>query len=566
MSKNAERGPESPDVRAELVRILPELTIANEFFWTSGNDGCLRFRQCTRCQALVHPPGPMCRHCRGTDLAVTEVSGLARLIGFTVNHRMRIPGLEPPYVVGQVAIEEDDRVRLTTRIVDADPDELMLGQQVRVVFEHVDDVYLPLFTPTGQAALTALPEDEIAPAQMRQHVRMPRTGHRFEHDSAITGIGASQIGRRLMRDPLSLTIEASLAAIEDAGLRVDDIDGLSTYPGGPTAAGMGEGGVTALESSLRINPTWYNGGGETFGPAGSVIAAMLAVSAGLVRHVLCFRTVWQATHDALMRAGKISGGSSRVGPPMDYTLPFGASSAAHTLAMAAQRHMHTYGTSRETLGWIALNQRRNAALNPTAIYRDPLTMEDYLSARMITTPFGLYDCDVPCDASIAVIVSAADTARDLRRPPVRVDAAGTQITERIDWDQSTLTHEPQALGQAAHLWSRSSLTPADVDVALLYDGYTFNCLSWIEALGFCGIGEAKDFLDGGKNIARDGILPVNPHGGQLSHGRTHGMGLLQEAVVQLRGDAGERQIAGCNVAVVSSGGLTPSGALLLTRD
>ncbi len=251
---------------------------------------------------------------------------------------------------------------------------------------------------------------------------------------------------------------------------------------------------------------------------------------------------------------------------MDYTLPFGASSAAHTLAMAAQRHMHTYGTSRETLGWIALNQRRNAALNPTAIYRDPLTMEDYLSARMITTPFGLYDCDVPCDASIAVIVSAADTARDLRRPPVRVDAAGTQITERIDWDQSTLTHEPQALGQAAHLWSRSSLTPADVDVALLYDGYTFNCLSWIEALGFCGIGEAKDFLDGGKNIARDGILPVNPHGGQLSHGRTHGMGLLQEAVVQLRGDAGERQIAGCNVAVVSSGGLTPSGALLLTRD
>src|SRR5258708_4405249 len=276
MPENAERGRNTSD---SVARILPELTIANEFYWTSGSDDCLRFAQCTRCQALVHPPAPMCRHCRGTDLTVTEVSGLARLIGFTVNHRMRIPGLEPPYVIGQVAIEEDDRVRLTTRIVDADPDELMLGQQVRVVFEHVDDVYLPLFTPTGQAGLTALPEDEIAPAQMRQHVRMPRTGHRFEHDSAITGIGASQIGRRLMRDPLSLTIEASLAAIEDAGLRVDDIDGLSTYPGGPTAAGMGEGGVTALESSLRINPTWYNGGGGAFGPARSVIAPLRAVSA-----------------------------------------------------------------------------------------------------------------------------------------------------------------------------------------------------------------------------------------------------------------------------------------------
>jgi len=168
--------------------------------------------------------------------------------------------------------------------------------------------------------------------------------------------------------------------------------------------------------------------------------------------------------------------------------------------------------------------------------------------------------------TVAVIVSAVDVARDLAQPPIRVEAVGTQLIERVEWDQSTLTHEPHTLGPAAHLWSRSSLTPADVDVALLYDGYTFTCLSWLEALGFCGIGEAKDFLDDGENIARDGILPVNPHGGQLSHGRTHGMGLLHEAVVQLRGDAGDRQIAGASVAVVSSGGLTPSGALLLTGD
>jgi acetyl-CoA acetyltransferase len=112
---------------------------------------------------------------------------------------------------------------------------------------------------------------------------------------------------------------------------------------------------------------------------------------------------------------------------------------------------------------------------------------------------------------------------------------GTQITERIAWEQSTLTHEPQVLGPSAHLWSRTTLRPDDVDVALLYDGFTFNCLSWLEALGFCGIGEAKDFLDGGKNIARDGVVALNPHGGQLSAGRTHGMGLFHEAVVQLRG-------------------------------
>ena len=189
-----------------------------------------------------------------------------------------------------------------------------------------------------------------------------------------------------------------------------------------------------------------------------------------------------------------------------------------------------------------------------------------VTARLITTPFGLFDCDVPCDGAVAVIVSAVDAARDLARPPVLVEAAGTQIIERLEWDQSTLTHEPQVLGQAAHLWTRTSLRPGDVDVAELYDGFTFNCLSWIEAPGFCGIGEAKDFLDGGKNIARDGLLPLNTHGGQLSHGRTHGMGLVHEAVVQLRGEGGPRQVPAARVAVVSTGGLTPSGAMLLRAD
>jgi acetyl-CoA acetyltransferase/uncharacterized OB-fold protein len=551
---------------SQIVRVLPQLTIANEFYWTSGRDGQLRFAQCDDCAGLIHPPSPVCRHCRSTRSTITTVSGLARLIGFTVNHRMSLPGLTPPYVVGHVAIDEDDRVRLTTRIVGADPDQLALGQQVRVVFDHAEDVYLPLFTPTGEPGLTELPADEIPPEQMSSRVRPRRGSKRFEEDSAITGIGMSQLGRRLMRDPLSLTVEACLAAVADAGLEVDDIDGLASYPGGWLVSGMGEGGVTALEGALRVRPSWHNGGAETFGPGGSVIAAMTAISAGLATHVLCFRTLWQATYDAMQRAGRLPSGSNRISPPMDMVLPFGATSAAHTLAMTAQRHMHKYGTTRETLGWIALNQRRNAALNPKAVYRDPLTMDDYLSARMITTPFGLYDCDVPCDGAIAVVVSAADAARDLRQPPVRFESVGTQIVEPLEWDQSTLTHEPQVLGQAAHLWRRSALTPADVDVALLYDGFTFNCLSWLEGLGFCGFGEARDFLDQGVNIALDGIIPVNPHGGQLSHGRTHGMGLIHEAVVQLRGDGGARQVADCEVAVVSSGGLSPSGALLLTRD
>ena len=363
--------------------------------------------------------------------------------------------------------------------------------------------------------------------------------------------------------PLSLTIEACEAAVADAGLTFDDIDGLSTYPG-LDIAGMGEGGVSALEGALGLRPTWINGGMDTFGPGGSVIAAMMAVATGMARHVLCFRTLWEATFQQLMKEGRMSPpGGARTS---SWQMPFGATSAAHTLALNAQRHFQRYGTTRETLGWIALNQRANAALNPTAIYRDPMTMDDYLNARMITTPFGLYDCDVPCDGAVAVIVSAVDVAHDMPKKPVLVEAVGTQIIERTDWDQTTMTHEPQVLGQSAHLWSRTSLRPKDVDVAELYDGFTFNCLSWLEALGFCGIGEAKDFLDGGKAIARDGVIPLNTHGGQLSHGRTHGMGLIHEAVTQLRGEAGERQVRDARVAVVSSGGLTPSGVLLMRTD
>ncbi|MFD9279312.1 OB-fold domain-containing protein [Streptomyces mirabilis] len=546
-------------------RPLPVITEENEFFWTSGADGRLRLTECESCSALLHPPQPVCRYCRGHETGVRAVSGYATLIGFTVNHRFSAPGMPAPYVVAQVALEEDTRVRLTTNLVECDPDELELGMRLEVVFERVEDVWLPLFRPAAEQGPPApLPSDEVEPEHMRRHIRPMATPEKFEDKVAISGIGMSEIGRRLMVPPLSLTVRACERAVADAGLTLDDIDGLATYPGAGAYGGFAEGGVTALEDALGIRPTWYNGGAETFGPGGSLIAAMLAVAGGLARHVLCFRTVWEASYGELIRRGRITQETSR--RVTGWQKPFGAISAAHTLAQNAQRHFHRYGTSRETLGWIALNQRANAALNPTAIYRDPMTMDDYLSARTVTTPFGLYDCDVPCDGSVAVIVSAVDAARDLAKPPVLVEAVGTQIMERLEWDQSSLTHEPQVLGQSAHLWTRTSLRPSDVDVAQLYDGFTFNCLSWIEGLGFCGIGEAKDFLDGGKNIARDGLLPLNTHGGQLSHGRTHGLGLVHEAVTQVRGDAGARQVDGARVAVTSTGGLTPSGVILLRAD
>ena len=207
----------------------------------------------------------------------------------------------------------------------------------------------------------------------------------------------------------------------------------------------------------------------------------------------------EATAADLMRAGRLAplmGG--RVGGDFQWRVPFAAPSAAIWIAMYATQYFHRFGGGRETLGWLALNARANAARNPDAIYRDPLTMDDYLGARMISTPLGLYDCDVPCDGAIALVVSALDASADTPNPVVRVEAVGTQITEHVSWDQGTITHEPMVFGPAAHLWSRTDLSQADVDVAEIYDGFTFNCVTWLEALGFCGIGEASDFLEGAR--------------------------------------------------------------------
>ncbi|MET0577363.1 MAG: OB-fold domain-containing protein, partial [Ilumatobacteraceae bacterium] len=464
-----------------MTRPLPALTEHNRFFWISGQDGRLRFQRCTRCATFRHPPGPICAECRSPDSAAVVVSGQATVLAVTVDHHPWHPDFPPPYAIAIVAIDEDPRVRLTTNVIGCEPDDVSIGMRVQVSFARHEDVWLPLFTPiTGAPVAATSPDPEI-----RATVRTMVSTDKFEDRAAITGVGASRIGRRLMVEPLSLTVDACLAAVDDAGLEIGDIDGLCTYPGpGQYAGGHSEGGVTAVEEALRIHPTWFNGGPETPGQSGSVVAAMLAVAAGLCRHVLCYRTVWESTAAALPAPAP---SSSRVeGDMLAWRLPFGAMSAANWIALYAANHFHHYGTTREALGQIAVTTRRHAALNPAAVYREPITMDDYLDARLISTPFGLYDCDVPCDGAVAIVVSAADVADDLRAPPVRVEAVGTQIIERLSWDQGTLTHEPQLMGPSAHMWSRTDLRPADVDVALLYDGFTFNCLAWIEAMGFCG--------------------------------------------------------------------------------
>lgn len=394
---------------------------------------------------------------------------------------------------------------------------------------------------------------------------------------ALSGIGQSEVGRRLGRDPLELTLDACLAAIADAGLTTGEIDGLATYPGAfGGQPGFSGAGVTEVHDALRLELDWFSGGMERPGQLGAVIDACAAVSFGLARHVLCFRSVWEGTAQGKSGRKGIGldpggGGGGRgfraSGATMEYTLPFRAYSAANWIALMAQRHFHEFGTTREQLAWIALNGRRHAARNPKAIYREPLSLDDYLGARMISTPFCLFDCDVPCDGATAMIVSRAEIARDLRRPPLRVESVGSALRGRPSWDQFDDLTTMALRDAAAMLWEHTDLRPADVDVAELYDGFSFIALAWLEALGFCGRGEGGPFIEGGARIDLDGEIPLNTNGGQLSGGRLHGYGFLHEACLQLWGEGAARQVPGDpQVAVAAAGGGPLGGCLLLVRD
>jgi acetyl-CoA acetyltransferase len=390
--------------------------------------------------------------------------------------------------------------------------------------------------------------------------------------AVITGIGQSQVGRRLGRTGLDLTIEACLRAIADADLGPGDIDGVATYPGA-RRDGSGFSGASSydLRDALGLRTNWLVGTGETAGQLGPIMDACVAVATGRATHVVCFRSVWEGSAQT---AGRASTFQPRQGanPPraegiMEWTMPYGAPSAANWIAMFAQRYMAEHGLTREQLAQIALTCRRNAGLNPVAVYRDPLTLDEYLSARMISDPFCLYDCDAPCDGATAVIVSRRDAAAGLAHPPLTVEAMGSALYERHTWDQRADLTTMGAHDAASQMWTQTSLTPGNVDIAELYDGFSYLTLQWLEALGFCDHGASGRFVEGGERIALDGELPVNTHGGQLSGGRLHGFGFLHEACVQLWGLGEKRQVRSePTIAAVAAGGGPDAGCLLVSRE
>jgi acetyl-CoA acetyltransferase len=390
--------------------------------------------------------------------------------------------------------------------------------------------------------------------------------------AVISGVGLALAGRRSERSALNLTLDAIFEALADAGLTDSDIDGLSSWPGVSVTPGMAPVSLREVKESLNLKLNWFAASPEAPGQLSAVMNAAMAVVSGQARHVLCFRTLSQYSEQvkSRSRAGRSAGKpapAARSSGLMSWIRPFNGLSAAHPLALVAKRHMHEYGTTREQLGAIAVNARSNAMLNPRALYREPLTLEDYLSARIITEPLCLYDCDAPIDGSTVVIVSSREAARDLRKPPLCIEAMSGAFHGRNSWDQFADLTGMAASDAGRHLWELTDLKPADVDVANLYDGFSILTLIWLEALGFCAKGDSGAFVEGGARIARDGVLPLNTGGGQLSGGRLHGFGLLWETCIQLWGEGGERQVSGNpQVGVTAAGGGPLGGCLLLTRQ
>lgn len=390
-----------------------------------------------------------------------------------------------------------------------------------------------------------------------------------EKGVAITGIGQSEVARPSTKTPLRLTIDACMEAITDAGLKPSDIDGVACWPGDSNNGdAFSPVGPLAIKSVLGLNVNWFGGGYEGPGPLTAVMNGAMAIATGLCDHVLVFRTIMESSarlvsRDATALSKKTIGRDTNF--MWQWSTPFNVHSVINIVAMYANAHFEKYGTTSEQLAQIPLTLRKHAQLNPKAVMRTPMTMDDYMASKMISTPLRMFDCDVHCDGSTAIVLSRREAARDAPNPPIRIEAIGAAMHQPYYWDQVDLTAMATA-ETARMMWARTDLKPSDVDTAQLYDGFSILTLMWLENLGLCPVGEGGRFIEGGHRIGLTGEMPLNTNGGQLSGGRTHGMGYVHEACSQLWGRGGERQIRDPHVAVAAAGGGPLAGSLLLVKD
>lgn len=377
--------------------------------------------------------------------------------------------------------------------------------------------------------------------------------------TAVVGIGSTDYSKNSGVGTLTLACQAILAALDDAGLSPTDVDGVACH----RIADSADPATVAQSLGLRdlgfIRDVYGGGSVST-----SVIAsAAMAVATGMAECVVCWRSLNARSG---LRMGAQGAGTAGLGDGQ-YWLPYRHLAAVQQFAMYARPYLSARGIRPEDLGRIAITQRAHATLNPRAMMRVAMTMDDYLRSRWIAEPLRKYDCCLETDAAVALVVTSRERAKDLRQPAICIAGvafgAGTTLVSNFSPDQPC----EAAQAMSRRLYKAAGLGPADIDVAQIYDAFTPLVFMQLEAYGLCPDGDPAGMVNDGAT-ALSGVLPVNTHGGHLSEGYVHGLNHVVEAVQQLRGTCGDRQVDGAEVALATSQpglGSGSTGALILRR-
>lgn len=376
--------------------------------------------------------------------------------------------------------------------------------------------------------------------------------------AAIVGIGETQYSKNSARTELSLACEAINKALIDAGLGVVDIDGLIRFE-------MDAIDDVALTQHLGLrNLRWMSetGYGGT-GANASIAHAAVAIASGMATTVVCYRALNERSGNRYGQASTWA--ANEVSGWQAFQMPWGMLTPAHQFAMLARRHMIEFGTTSEQFGQVAVAARRHAALNPRAMMRKPISLDDHQASRMISDPLRLLDCCIESDGACAVVVTSAERARSLRQPPVLIRGVGQASGSRA---QGIVFRENLAIAEAVHaaddVYRSAAMGPEDIDAVMIYDHFTPFVLFSLEAFKFCGIGEGGAFVENGR-IEFDGDLPVNTHGGSLSEAYIHGLNHVLEAVRQVRGTS-SAPLAKAEVVLSCSSVAQLASAVILTKD
>ncbi|MGB3697157.1 MAG: lipid-transfer protein [Gordonia sp. (in: high G+C Gram-positive bacteria)] len=382
--------------------------------------------------------------------------------------------------------------------------------------------------------------------------------------AAIAGIGATDFSKNSGRSELRLAAECVAAALDDAGLSAADVDGLVTFTMDTNMeiAVARAAGIPELKYFSRIH---YGGGAA----ASTVQQAAMAVATGVCDVVVAYRAFNERSGNRFGQVNAaVANQENSSGTDNAFSYPHGLSTPAAFVAMVAQRYMHEYGATSEDFGRIAVVDRKHAATNPNAFfYGKPITLEDHQASRYIAEPLHLLDCCQESDGGVAIVVVSPERAKDLKQKPVTIAGAasgsGTDQFIMTSYYRDALP-ELQEMGLVGRqLYAQSGLGPDDIDMAVLYDHFTPYTLIQLEELGFCGRGEAKDFVSQPGALEVGGALPLNTHGGQLGEAYIHGMNGIAEGVRQLRGTS-VNQVDGAQRVLVTAGTGVPTSGLILT--